>query len=105
MEDYEYPPENYRLSDNIHPQVLNIQTDGEIVNISGCLSINGLIYNTFYQGYDVLQLEKELYPEKNLFFVTLSPNNKLLHFVLFSHGRLMLLNTQNLVNKININLS
>lgn len=100
----------HTLSSNIHPQPLDVQSDGEIVNISGCLSIKALNFNPFYRGYDVLQLENNLYPEKNLYFVTLSPNSQLIHFILLSHGRLLLSLTSNQpldigTDTINVNIN
>jgi hypothetical protein len=97
--------DEYLLSNEIAPQKVSVSSDGEIVSLCGCLSTRNLLYNPSYGAHEVLQLEKNLYPEKDLYFVTLSTDNRLRHLLLLSHGRLLLTDWDSSYPETGLNLS
>jgi len=90
MTNIENRPTNFKLLSNLTEQInqtISVATDGEIVTITGTLHVSGarLIYNPFFSGYEILQLEPEFYPDHNLCFLTKQK------YLLLASGRLLLL--------------
>jgi len=80
----------FSLTPGLMSQDVEIGYQDEIVVLSGRLLFQHLTYNPFYRGFDLLQIDRSLYPEKNLFFMTVGPRNTVYHFILLSSGRLLL---------------
>ena len=86
----------YRLLTGVEQHSFIVKTDGETVVLSGslrtCPCSSALFWNCNYRAFDVLVLEKDFCPEKNVLMMSSDQTGQCYHWILLSNGRLMLKN-------------
>lgn len=93
-----YEKLNYKLTPYIFNHSLDISKIDEVVIIRGYLIASKLIYNQLYNGYEIIQLNSDISPEKNLYFTTISTDNTSQYFKITSNGKILLISDNN-INK------
>lgn len=102
-----YDKLNYKLVPYIFNHSFDISKADEIVFIRGYLVSSRLLYNQFYDGYEIVQLDSNLSPDKNLYFTTISSNNTSQNFRITPNGKIIFISNNKFINntKIKINLT